>query len=148
AVSGVDLELAAGETLALVGSSGSGKSTVARCIARLEKPDSGQVWIGGTELSRLNARELLPFRSSVQMIFQDSTTAMNPRFSAAEVIQEPLQIAGRSRSEQRKMAEYLMKEVALPPDWLRRSVNGFSGGQRQRLAIARALALRPKLLVL
>ncbi len=144
----VDLEVAMGETLALVGASGSGKSTVARCLAQLEKPDSGQIWMGDTELTRLRAREFLSFRSEIQMIFQDATTAMNPRFSAAEVIQEPMRIRGLSHSEQRDMAEVLMKEVALSPYWLSRSVNEFSGGQRQRLAIARALALRPRLLIL
>jgi len=148
AVNEVDLEIGLGETLALVGSSGSGKSTVARCIAQLEKADSGQVWIDGTELTRLSARELLPFRSRVQMLFQDAATAMNPRFSADEVIQEPLRIQGRSRSEQQEIAQGLMKEVALSPDWLKRSVREFSGGQKQRLAIARALAVRPRLLIL
>jgi ABC-type glutathione transport system ATPase component len=144
----VEFDIASGETLALVGASGSGKSTVARCVAQLEKPDSGQVWLDGTELTRLNTRELFPFRSMAQMIFQDAATAMNPRFSAAEVIQEPLQIEGRSRTEQQNIAENLMKKVALSPDWLKRSVTEFSGGQRQRLAIARALAVRPKLLIL
>ncbi len=144
----VDLEVAMGETLALVGASGSGKSTVARCLAQLEKPDSGQIWMGDTELTRLGARELSSFRSEIQMIFQDAATAMNPRFSAADVVQEPMRIQGLSHSEQRDMAEVLMKEVALSPDWLSRSVNEFSGGQRQRLAIARALALRPRLLIL
>ena len=148
ALSQVELEIASGETLALVGSSGCGKSTAARCIAQLEKPDSGQVWIDGTELTRLSARELLPFRSRVQMIFQDAATAMNRRFSAAEVIQEPLRIQGRSRTEQQDIAEALMREVALSPDWLKRSVIEFSGGQRQRLAIARALAVQPGLLIL
>jgi len=148
AVNEVELEIGSGETLALVGCSGSGKSTVARCIAQLEKPDSGQVWIDDTDLTRLSARELLPFRSRVQMIFQDAATAMDPRFSAAEVIQEPLRIQGRSRSEQQEVAEALMKEVALSPDWLKRSVLEFSGVQKQRLAIARALAVRPRLLIL
>jgi ABC-type glutathione transport system ATPase component len=148
AAADVDLEIVAGQTLALVGPSGSGKSTVARCAARLEKPDSGQIWFDGTEIARLSARDLLPIRSSIQMIFQDAATAMNPRFSAAAVIQEPLRIQGRSRSEQRDIAEALMKEVGLSPDWLNRRMMEFSGGQRQRLAMARALTLRPKLLVL
>ncbi len=132
-----------GQTLGLVGASGTGKSTVARCVSRLEKPDSGQVWFDGIDIARLRARDLLPFRSSIQVIFQDAATAMNPRFSAAEIIQEPLRIQGRSRSDQRDIAATLIKEVALSPDWLDRSVMEFSGGQRQRLAIARALTVRP-----
>jgi ABC-type glutathione transport system ATPase component len=148
AVTDVAFEICAGKTLALVGASGSGKSTVARCVVRLETPDAGQIWFDGTDIARLNSRELLPTRRSIQMIFQDATTAMNPRFTAAEVIQEPLRIQGHSRSEQKDVAEALMKEVALSPDWLHRPVMWFSGGQRQRLAIARALTLRPKLLVL
>ena len=148
AVTDVAFEICAGKTLALVGASGSGKSTVARCVVRLETPDAGQIWFDGTDIARLNSRELLPLRRSIQMIFQDATTAMNPRFTAAEVIQEPLRIHGQSRSEQKDVAEALMKEVALSPDWLHRPVMWFSGGQRQRLAIARALTLRPQLLVL
>jgi ABC-type glutathione transport system ATPase component len=154
AAAGVDFEIAAGRTLALVGESGSGKSTVARCVTRLEKPDSGQVLIGGTDIADLDGRELAPFRSRIQMVFQDAVTSMNPSFSAQEVIEEPLLLdstAGRanlSRKNRRELAAALMEEVKLPPDWLRRSIQHFSGGQRQRLALARALALRPQLLVL
>lgn len=154
AAAGVDLEIAAGRTLALVGESGSGKSTVARCVTRLEKPDSGQVLIGGTDIADLDGRELAPFRSRIQMVFQDPVTSMNPSFSAQEVIEEPLLLdstAGRAnltKKYRREMAAALMEEVKLSPDWLRRSILHFSGGQRQRLALARALALRPQLLVL
>jgi ABC-type glutathione transport system ATPase component len=154
AAAGVDFEIAAGRILALVGESGSGKSTVARCVTRLEKPDSGQILIGGIDIADLDGRELLPFRSRIQMMFQDAVTAMNPHFSAQEVIEEPLLLdstAGRpnlTRKNRRELAAALMEEVKLPPDWLRRSILHFSGGQRQRLALARALALRPQLLVL
>ena len=148
AVDDVSFEIAAGETLGLVGASGSGKSTVARCISRLEKPDAGQVWLDGINLVPLDGRTLLPFRSQLQLIFQDPATAMNPRFSAAEVIEEPLLIQGRARSERQAIVEGAMKEVALSPDCLGRRVSQFSGGQKQRIAIARALTLRPKLLVL
>lgn len=148
AVTDIEFEIPHGKTLALVGASGSGKSTVARCVVRLETPDAGQIWFDGADIARLNSRELLPIRRSIQMIFQDATTAMNPRFTAADVIQEPLRIQGHSRSEQQDVAEVMMKEVALSPDWLCRPVMWFSGGQRQRLAIARALTLQPKLLVL
>ena len=132
----VEFEIFSGKTLALVGSSGSGKSTVARCVTRLEKPDSGQIW-------------LRPLRPRLQMVFQDAATSLNPRFSAAEAIEEPLLIQGLSdKAARRAKAKELMREVGLSPQWADRSAMDFSGGQRQRLAIARALALQPKLLVL
>lgn len=148
AVTDVHFEIKAGQTLGLIGASGSGKSTVARCVTRIEKPNSGQIWLHGTDIAQLGRRALLPFRTQIQMIFQDAATSMNSRFSAAEVIEEPLLIQGIGRVEREHRAETIMKEVALSPDWLRRPVADFSGGQRHRLAIARALILRPKLLVL
>src|SRR5467141_317233 len=160
AVRCVDFEIPRGRTLALVGESGSGKSTVARCVTRLERPDSGQVLIQGTDIAQLDSRDLVPFRSGIQMVFQDAVTSMNPRFSALEVIDEPLLISakgaqsgqrgqtGRNRQSRRDLARDLMVEVGLSPDWMNRSIFHFSGGQRQRLALARALALRPQLLVL
>jgi ABC-type glutathione transport system ATPase component len=149
AVDGIDFEIPAGKILALVGQSGSGKSTVARCVTRLEIPDAGEIWLGETEISRLGSRELRPFRTQVQMIFQDVVTSMNPQFSAADVIQEPLLIEKLGdRSYRHGRARELMEEVGLAPNWADRRGADFSGGQRQRLAIARALALQPKLLVL
>jgi len=149
AVDGVDLEIPAGKTLALVGSSGSGKSTVARCVTRLERPDAGQVFVAGTDIAMLRSRELRPFRSKIQLVFQDPTTAMNPRFSAAEVVEEPMLIASLDdKTRRRGRVCALMAEVGLSPDWENRLVSNFSGGQKQRLAIARALAVQPKLLVL
>src|SRR3989454_10637854 len=149
AVQDVDFEIPPGKTLALVGSSGSGKSTVARCVTRLEKPDAGQIWMGGTDISWLGNRDLRPYRSEIQMIFQDAVTSMNPRLSASQVIEEPLLIQGRgSKGDGRSRAQEMMSEVGLAPNSADRSVMEFSGGQRQRLAIARALALQPKLLVL
>jgi ABC-type glutathione transport system ATPase component len=148
AVSDVGFEIQLGQTLALVGASGSGKSTVARCVTHLEQPDSGEIWFAGRDIAHLSNRELLPLRMDIQMIFQDAVTSLNPRFSAAEAVEEPLRIRGRSRSERRAVAEAVIKEVALSPAWLDRSVMDFSGGQRQRLAIARALTTQPKLLVL
>jgi peptide/nickel transport system ATP-binding protein len=149
AAHGVDFEIPAGKTLALVGRSGSGKSTVARCVTRLERPDGGNIWVGGTDISRLGHRELLPFRAEIQMIFQDAITSMNPRFSSAQIIEEPMLIQQQgSKTERRSRIKGLMSEVGLSPDSADRSVMEFSGGQRQRLAIARALALQPKLLVL
>ena len=149
AVRDADFEIPAGKTLALVGRSGSGKSTVARCLTRLERPDAGQIWVGSTDISQLGNRDLRRFRAEIQMILQDAATSMNPRFSAAQIIEEPLLVQRRgSTEERRKHAQDLMTEVGLSPNWADRSVMKFSGGQRQRLAIARALALRPKLLVL
>ena len=149
AVDGVDFEIPAGKTLALVGPSGSGKSTVARCVTRLERPDAGEIWLADTEISQLRSRELRPLRTQVQMIFQDAVTSINPHFSAAEVIEEPMLIQNHGDATcRRARARKLMEEVGLSPSWADRRAIDFSGGQRQRLAIARALALQPKLLVL
>jgi ABC-type glutathione transport system ATPase component len=148
AVDGVELEIPRGQTLALVGESGSGKSTVARCVARIEKPDSGQIWIGEQNVADLDSRALLPLRTQVQMIFQDAVTSMNPRFTAAEVVEEPLLIQAQPAPLRADVVRTFMLEVGLSANWMERAVMEFSGGQRQRLAIARALVMRPKLLVL
>jgi|SRR5882762_688819 len=144
----IDFEIGKGKTLALVGASGSGKSTVARCVTRLERPDAGQIWLDGRDIAQLSRRDLALVRPGIQMIFQDAVTSINPRFSAAEAIEEPLRIQGKNSSERRSIAEKVIQEVALSPAWLDRSVMQFSGGQRQRLAIARALTTQPKVLVL
>jgi len=154
AVNGVDFQIPRGRTFALVGESGSGKSTVARCVTRLERPDAGRILIRGINIAQLRARDLLPFRSGIQIVFQDAITSMNPRFSALEIIEEPLLIQSQrgqveyDRRNRRDRVGALMVEVGISPDWMHRSILHFSGGQRQRLALARALALRPQLLVL
>ena len=148
AVSDATFQIRTGQTHALVGPSGCGKSTVARCVARLERPDSGRIWFDQQEIAHLVGQALLPIRKNVQLIFQDAVTSLNPRFSAAEAIEEPLRIQGCDRAERRHAAESVMREVALSPDSLDRPIMHFSGGQRQRLAIARALTTRPKLLIL
>jgi ABC-type glutathione transport system ATPase component len=163
AVTSADFEIPSGQTFALVGESGSGKSTVARCVARIERPDAGQILMQGTDITHLSSRELLPFRSGIQMVFQDAVTSMNPRFSVLEVVEEPMLIHRRAsvekrdhhdretpgdRDYRRDRVRSLMVEVGISPDWMHRPILNFSGGQRQRLALARALTLRPQLLIL
>lgn len=149
AASEVEFEIFAGQTLALVGASGSGKSTVARCVTRLEKPDAGQILLDGTDIAQFDARQLRPVRQKFQMVFQDAATSINPRFTAAEVVEEPLLVQRQGDTfERRTRAKELMEEVGLSPQWADRAALNFSGGQKQRLVLARALALKPKLLVL
>lgn len=145
----VDLEIAPGCLTSLVGESGSGKSTLASCLALLEKPDRGEIWFEGNEISRCDAAERSALRPKIQMVFQDSAGALNPRFSAGRIIAEPLEIQGRETGKNlRVRARELMEEVGLSPDWVDRRPLEFSGGQRQRLAIARAIALKPAFLIL
>src|SRR5271168_1720044 len=113
AVSQVDFEISRGQTLALVGASGSGKSTVARCVTRQEKPDSGQILIDGANIAQLPSRDLAPFRSGIQMVFQDPVTSMNPRFTALQIIEEPLILGqesqkGSNRQDRRDRVQGLM----------------------------------------
>lgn len=145
----ISFTLTAGTTLGLAGSSGCGKSTLARCVSRIERPDEGEILFAGRDLARLSSRELRPLRPDIQMVFQDAATAMNPRLSAAEIIAEPLLIQSLgTASERSERVRQAMLEVGVPPEWAGRRAHEFSGGQRQRLALARALVLRPKLLVL
>lgn len=149
ALDGVHLTIRAGTTLALVGESGSGKSTLARCLVRLEEPDSGRIWFDGKDLLLLDQEELRAARRKIQLIFQDPSAALNPRLRASEIVAEPLAVHQMGdRRERRERSLALMEQVSLSPQWARRSPAEFSGGQRQRLAIARALALEPKLLIL
>jgi ABC-type glutathione transport system ATPase component len=145
----VDLEITPGCLTALVGESGSGKSTLANCLALLERPDRGGIWFEGNEVSRCDPPELAALRPRIQMVFQDSAGALNPRFSAAQIIAEPMEIQRREAGKSlRGHACELMEEVGLSPDWADRRPLEFSGGQRQRLAIARAIALKPAFLIL
>ncbi len=149
ALENVDLTILPGSAIALVGKSGSGKSTLARCLARLEEPDSGEVWFAGKDLLRLPYGELNRMRRGIQLVFQHSASAMNPRLTAAEIVAEPLQIQNQTtRREQRAQALTMMEQVGIPRGWSERRPLEFSGGQRQRLAIARALVLKPPLLIL
>jgi ABC-type glutathione transport system ATPase component len=142
---GIDLSLALGSTVAVLGRSGSGKSTLARCIAGFETADSGEILLDGKQAGKNNAGA----RPPVQMIFQDAATSLNPRFTARQIVAEPLEIARwKSDNERTARAMKLMEEVGLDPEWASRLASEFSGGQRQRLALARALAAGPKLLIM
>lgn len=149
ALEGVDLEILPGVAVALVGESGSGKTTLARCLSLLERPDEGSIRYRRRDLLALSRRGLLPFRRKIQLIFQDPATALNPRFSAAEIVGEPLRIQERLKArERRSRALEAMGQVGLLARWADRRPPELSGGQRQRLAIARALVQKPRLLIL
>lgn len=149
ALDDVSLAIPSASTFALVGESGSGKSTLAKCMALLEAPDSGEILSEGRNLLALNKRTLTCVRPQIQLIFQDAATAFNPRFSALEIVAEPLTIQNRgSKQERKERALELMEQVGIPAGAARKLPLEFSGGQRQRLALARALTLNPRLLIL
>ncbi|MBN9304703.1 MAG: peptide ABC transporter ATP-binding protein [Devosia sp. 67-54] len=148
AVDGVSLTLHEGETLALVGESGCGKSTLSRLMMCLESPTSGQVLLEGKELTALRPAALREHRQRLQMVFQDPYASLDPRMSAVEIVREPLDNYGiGARQDRNEMALSLIRRVALSPDYANRYPHELSGGQRQRLGIARALALRPRVLI-
>ena len=148
AVDGVSFQIRRGETLGLVGESGSGKSTAGRAIMRLIEPTSGSVEFDGIDALSLRGRALKDFRRNVQIIFQDPYASLNPRMTISEIVTEPLKIHRiGTHQEQIRQAKELLDTVGLNPEHINRYPHGFSGGQRQRIGIARALALRPKLIV-
>ncbi|MGC5360789.1 ABC transporter ATP-binding protein [Streptomyces sp. DT24] len=147
AVDGVGFDIAAGETLGLVGESGCGKSTTGRMIVRLLQPTSGSITYEGHDIGGLTARQLRPHRRHLQMIFQDPHSSLNPRQTVARIISEPLLVQGTGVADARRRAAELMELVGLIPEHLDRYPHEFSGGQAQRIGIARSLATSPRLIV-
>ncbi|MDT0267528.1 ABC transporter ATP-binding protein [Streptomyces sp. DSM 44915] len=149
AVDGVSFRVESGRTLAIVGESGCGKSTIARSVVRLLTPASGSILLDGTDIARMPEREFRPLRSRVQMVFQDPYGSLDPRLTAEQIVAEAVAMRGRLPAAERgrKAAEHLSR-VGLPDSARGRRPHEFSGGQRQRIGIARALACEPELVVL
>ncbi|QFY63301.1 ATP-binding cassette domain-containing protein (plasmid) [Rhizobium grahamii] len=148
AVDGVSLEIAEGETVALVGESGCGKSTLGKSLVRLVDPSSGNVTFKGRDVTAMAGRELQSVRRSIQMIFQDPFASLNPRQTIRTILTAPLAVHGIGERKQREaIAAQMVAHVGLPADSLDRYPHEFSGGQRQRIGIARALILQPELVI-
>jgi oligopeptide transport system ATP-binding protein len=148
AVDDVSFAVNEGETIGLVGESGCGKSTLGRCIVRLLEPTAGEVVFQGRSIGKLGARKLRPLRRQMQMVFQDPYASLNPRKRVGTIVSDPLRVHRiGDRKERKKQVEELLEAVGLSPEHYNRFPHEFSGGQRQRIGVARALALRPKLVV-
>jgi oligopeptide/dipeptide ABC transporter ATP-binding protein len=148
AVSGVSFDLHEGETLGLVGESGCGKSTTARCVLRLIEPTSGEVVFRGRDVLKLGRKDLRKLRADLQIVFQDPYASLNPRMQVWSIVAEPLIVHGMATKEARARANELLELVRLRPEHANRYPHEFSSGQRQRIGVARALALEPDVLVL
>ena len=149
AVKGASFRIAKGKTLGVVGESGSGKTTVALLVARLHPATAGEVCFEGRDLLKVDASHAMPYKRRIQIVFQNPYASLNPRFTVAQILTEPLKIhgIGADDGERRAMAGELLMKVGLPPLSLEKYPHEFSGGQRQRIAIARALTLKPELLI-
>jgi ABC-type oligopeptide transport system ATPase subunit len=149
AVDGVSFEVRRGETLGIVGETGSGKSTTARLVMRLLDATSGQVRFEGKDITRLRGAPLKAVRREMQMIFQDPYSSLNPRKTVGSIVAEPFAIHGLEgdRAQRRRRVQGLLETVGMSPEHYNRYPHEFSGGQRQRIGVARALALEPKLLI-
>ena len=150
AVDGVSLEVAKGAAVGLVGESGSGKTTTGRCVIRLARPTSGEIYFDGERVDALSERAFFPFRRRVQMVFQDPRGSLHPRLTVGAIMAEPLRLhfPALKRTQRRERAARLLDQVGLSPAYLERQPHQLSGGQRQRVGIARALAVEPELLIL
>jgi len=147
AVDGVTFEIESKKTLGLVGESGCGKTTVARTILRLIEPTSGKILFEGQDLARLSRGKMKKYRRKMQIIFQDPFLSLNPRMRVGDIIEEALKIHGLFKGEESKRVDELMQIVGLKTDYKRKYPHEFSGGERQRIGIARALIVEPKLII-
>jgi oligopeptide/dipeptide ABC transporter ATP-binding protein len=148
AVDGIDLQVFPGETLGIVGESGCGKSTTGRPILRLLEPTAGEVWFDGKDLAKLSKEEMRRMRKDLQMVFQDPYASLNPRMTIKQILMESLEVHNiGTREERLKTIEEIIEIVGLRKEHLNRHPHDFSGGQRQRIGIARALVVKPKLII-
>ncbi|MGG4455893.1 ABC transporter ATP-binding protein [Brevibacillus porteri] len=148
AVDGIDLTVYPGETLGIVGESGCGKSTTGRTILRLLEPTAGEVWFDGKDLAKLPKEEMRVMRRNLQMIFQDPYASLNPRMTIKQILMESLMVHNiGTKAEREKVIEEIIQVVGLRKEHLNRHPHDFSGGQRQRIGIARALVVKPKLII-